>query len=263
MRFTYEDLEKRYSEMTASVTCLCQAVTPFVGGVTASPAGVQAFIRHHLHIEDPAEAQKAYDRICKEEIGQRDIAPETGELKEQLTYGINVIRRTERGPYLGNWMIHANIKTAMSRLHMFSEMKGTKGNVAEGGIVTPSGISRMDDRPDCVYLMEAEGKPVQTYFEEFKGRVSSPKGSVSVIHHSECVPPGTLFEYEFRFLRGKLTDNDIQDCMALSMIVGIGSVKSLGNGKFRILRADVEDASSVRQPKQRPLSKGDGIAVAI
>lgn len=251
MRFTYEDLERRYSEMTARVVVLCQAATPLVGGVTASETGIRAFIKHHLKIEDEVEAQKAFERICKEELGQRDIAPETGELKEQLTYGINVIRRTEHGPYFGNWMVHANIKTAMSRLKMFAEMKGTKGDVAEGGVVTPAGISKLDDRPDCVYLIGPDGAPAETYFDEFKGRVSSPKGSVSVIHHSECVPAGTRFEYQFQFLRGKLKDADIQDFLALSMIVGMGSVKSLGHGKFRILNAEIIDAADARKPGEK------------
>lgn len=247
MRLTFEDFEKRYAEMTARVIVKCEAVTPIVGGVTASETGVRAFIKHHLGITDEVEAQSAYERILKEELGERDIAPDTGELKEQLTYGINVIRRTAIGPYLGNWMIHANIKTAMSRLKMFSEMKGTKGDVTEGGMVKPYGDSKRDERPDCVYLVAADGTPATTYFDEFKGRVASPKGSVSVIHHSECVPAGTQFDYEFSFLRGKLKDQDLVDTLALSMIVGFGSVKSLGNGKVRILEAEVLEAADARK----------------
>ncbi len=258
MRFTYEDLEKRYSEMTASVLCSCEAVTPLVGGVTASENGVRAFITHHLGITDPAEAQSTYERIMKEELGERPVPTETGELQERLSYGINVIRRTEHGPYLGNWMIHANIKTAMSRLQMFSEMRGTKGNVAEGGVVYPFGLSKRDNRPDCVYLIGPDGQPATTYFDEFKGRIQSPRGSASIIHHSECVPAGTRFEYAFHFIRGKLTDSDIVDFLALSMIVGIGSVKSLGNGKIRILTVDIVEPQAERvAPKLRSLKKDE------
>lgn len=248
MRFTYDDLEKRYSEMTASVICQCEAATPLVGGVTASEAGIRAFVTHHLGITDEAEAQKTYDRIMAEEMGEKPVPSETGELNERLSYGINQIRRTALGPYLGNWMIHANLKTAMSRLGMFSEMKGTKGNVAEGGIVLPSGISQRDDRPDCIYLMAPDGTPATTYYEEFKGRVQSPRGSTSIIHHSECVPSGTRFTYEFKFLKGKLKESDIKDLLALSMIVGIGSVKSLGHGKFRILDAEILEPAEARKP---------------
>jgi hypothetical protein len=254
MRFTYEDLEKRYSEMTASVICSCEAVTPLVGGITAGEPGVRAFIQHQLGITDPEEAQKTFERIMSEEMGERPVPSETGELQERLSYGINVIRRTNLGPYLANHMIHANLKTAMSRLGMFSEMKGTKGNVAEGGVVYPYGISKRDHRPDCVYLMAQDGMPASSYYEEFKGRVQSPRGSTSIIHHSECVPAGTRFEYEFKFIKGKLKESDIKDLLALSMIVGIGSVKSLGNGKFRILHAEIVEPQSERKKTEKAVA---------
>lgn len=260
MRLTYEELEHRYAEMTSRVIVKCQAATPLVGGVTASEQGVRAFIQHHLQLEGE-EAQKAFERICREELGERDITPDSGELKEQLTYGINVIRRTADGPYLGNWMIHANIKTAMSRLGVFVDMRGTKGNVAEGGMVRPHGISKRDERPDCVYLMAPDGTPATTYFDEFKGRVSSPQGSKSIIHHSECVPAGTLFEYEFAFLRGQLKDQDIIDVLALSMIVGIGSVKSLGHGKVRILEAEIFAPSKEHERPKKAKKATEEVAV--
>lgn len=258
MRFTYDDLQKRYSDMTASVVCKCEAATPLVGGVTAGEAGVRAFITHHLGITDPIEAQNTFERIMKEEMGEKPIPTETGELQERLSYGINVIRRTALGPYLGSWMIHANIKTAMSRLGMFIEMKGTKGNVAEGGVVYPHGISKRDDRPDCVYLVAPDGSPATTYFDEFKGRVSSPQGSKSIIHHSECVPSGTRFEYQFKFIKGKLKESDVIDAIAMSMIVGIGSVKSLGNGKIRIIDAEILEPIAERK-KEKP-AKTEAVA---
>jgi hypothetical protein len=237
--------------MTASVICQCEAVTPLVGGMSATDNGIRAFIKHHLGIADEAEAEKTFRRIKVEELGNKPVPSETGELQEQLTYGINVIRRTAIGPYLANHMIHANLKTAASRLGMFSEMKGMKGNMAEGGVVYPYGASLKDDRPDCIYLVDANGDSATTYFDEFKGRVQSPKGSVSVIHHSECVPSGTRFSYEFKFIMGKFKESDIKDFLSLSMIVGIGSVKSLGNGKFRIITADIVEPREVRKAESK------------
>lgn len=262
MRLTYEQLQARYYEMTARVVAKCQAATPLVGGVTASEAGVRAFIKHHLQLEGD-EAQKAFERICREELGERDITPDSGELKEQLTYGINVIRRTANGPYLGNWMIHANIKTAMSRLGIFMDLRGSKGNIAEGGMVRPHGMSKRDERPDCVYLMAPDGTPATTYFDEFKGRVSSPQGSKSIIHHSECVPAGTRFEFEFAFLRGQIKDQDVIDVLALCQNVGIGSVKSLGHGKFEILDAEIfaPEKEHARPKKEAKKAKEEEVAV--
>ena len=83
MRFTYEDLEQRYSDMTASVICQCEAVTPLVGGMSASDAGIRAFVQHHLGITDTEEAEKTFNRIKTEELGDKPVPSETGELKEQ------------------------------------------------------------------------------------------------------------------------------------------------------------------------------------
>lgn len=260
MRFTYDDLALRYSGMTASVVCRCVAATPIVGGLSASDDGLRAFIKHHLGIVDGPEADAAFTRIKSEEMGEKPVPSETGELSERLTYGLNMLRRTNLGPYLGNWMIHANIKNAASRLGIFKEQRGSKGNMAEGGMVLPYGISKRDDRPDCIYLRNANGEPATTYFEEFKGRVQSPQGSVSITHHSECVPAGTEFAFEFKFILGAISWKDAQDMLALSMIVGLGSVKSLGNGKFRIIEAEFLEPVEPRLKKQPALAKLEEVA---
>lgn len=235
LRGTFEDLQQLFNSYTHRVVCKCEAMTPIVGGVSATESGIRNFIKHQLGLEDPDEIDKAYQRICKEELGQRDLDTPGGELKEQLTYGINVIRRTSVGPWLGNWMIHANIKLAMSQLGVFQIKRGSKGNVAEGGVVRPHGISKLDNRPECVYLIGPDDKPAETYFDEFKGRVANAQGSKSIVHHSECAPPGTRFEYEFRFLGTKLSTDDVIQALSLAMNVGLGSTKALGSGKFRIL----------------------------
>lgn len=240
MKFSTDDLNARYDDMTSSVVCSCEAATPIVGGVPADEATLRAFIRHHLKITDEVQANAAYSRMLSEELGERPVPSSDGELQEKLTYGMMKIRRTPLGPYLGNWMIHACLKTAASRLGIFKDFRGTKGNWAEAGRVLPYGISVLDSRPDCVYLIGPDGNPAETVFEEFKGRVQTPKGSVSVVHHSESVPPGTRFDFTFQFIMGDLREDDIADVLALMMIVGLGSVKSLGNGKFRILSAEIQ-----------------------
>jgi len=255
MRFTYDDLNNRYAEMTTSVICECEAVNPFAGGMSAEDDGIRSFIRHHLKISDPVKQEETFKRIKEEELGEKAIPSAEGELKEQLTYGINVIRRTAIGPYLGSWMIHANLKTAASRLGLFVEFRGAKGNMAEAGVVIPYGRSRLDDRPDCVYLVDSKDQPASTYFAEIKGKVSSTRGSVSIMHHSECVPIGTRYAYEFKFIKGNFKMEDIRDFLALSMVVGMGSAKSLGNGKFRILSADIVEAKDARKKKEMEAKK--------
>jgi hypothetical protein len=256
MKFTAADLEARYEQLSSNVVCIAEFATQLAGGVPAAEDGIRAFVRHHLKIEDSHEAESAVQRILAEEVGEKPVPEAEGELDERLTYGVNVIRRTSVGPYLGNWMIHACLKQAASRLKIFTEFRGAKGNFAEAGRVVPVGASKRDEAPDHIYLVDANGKPARTYWEEFKGRVQTPHGNKSVVHHTECAPAGTRFEFEFRFLMGDLSETDVADFLALAMIVGLGSVKSLGCGKFRILSAEINKvAHANRNPKKK--KKGD------
>ena len=73
------------------------------------------------------------------------------------------------------------------------------------------------------------------------GRVPSPQGPVSIIHRSECAGPGTRFAWEFRYMPVKeLTQSAVEDLLAMMMIVGLGSARSLERGKFRIETAEIE-----------------------
>ena len=260
MTTTYQlsDLQLRYQELTGSMACECEMAMELVGGQPAERDGILAFVRHHLNITDEAEAKAAANRIMSEEVGERDIAPAEGELAEKRVYGVNVLRRSAFGPWIGCWQVKACIKQAASRLGIFMQQRGSKGNFAEAGQVEATGISLCErDHPERIYLRTPHKPgtansevnvflgdqglaPASTAFREFRGRVSTPKGSVSIIHHSECAPAGTFFDFIFRFLPGKLKAEDLRDVAAMMMIMGLGSVRSLELGKFRILTCKVE-----------------------
>jgi hypothetical protein len=247
MRLTYEDLKSRYEEYTGAVRCECVLATELVGGLPASRDGLESFIKHHLKITDPEEAESALMRISKEEAV--DVRPPEGEVEEKLTYGVRVIRKTEHGPWLGDWMVKACFKQAASRLNIFMDYRGTKGDFAEAGRVCAWGESLKEpDHPERIYLTA----PEPLYFQEFFGRVpTGPAGAASIVHHSECAPPGTRFAWEYRFLRRALADEDIRDILALMMVAGIGSARSLERGHFRILTAEIVDAAKGRELKKK------------
>lgn len=271
MKYSFDQLNKRYDDFTASVHCVCTVATVIAGGQPSSEDGIRAFVTHHLKLTGP-DAENAIKRILKEEIGERPVPAEAGELDERLTYGVNVIRRDEHGPYLGNWMIHACLKQSASRLKIFIDYKseGAKGNLSEAASVRPIGMSLRDPKKlDHVYLVDATGQPVKTEWQEFKGRVQSPQGSKSIVHHTECAPAGSKFEFEFRYLRGSISDADMADTLAIMMVVGLGSVKSLGCGKFRIEEAEISDENrSLRRKKEKvdmavPTERTEGVAREI
>ncbi len=229
------DLQERYRDLTASVTADCSLATELVGGQPAGPDGVRAFVCHHLGLEGE-EAESAIRRILNEEIGERDVPAETGELKEKLSYGINVVRRDANGPWLGNWMIKACLKAAASRLNIFVQKRGSKGDMAEMGQLLANAVSLLDtEHPERIYLRNKAGDgPAGTYFQAFRGRVQSPQGSKSIVNDAECVAPGSRFAFEFRFYPSRIKSGDMADIFASAMIVGLGSAKSFERGKFSV-----------------------------
>lgn len=250
--FTFSDLWNRYEDKTELVTAQCVLATELVGGQPAGPEGVTAYVKHHLKLEGE-QAEEAIKRILQEEIGERDVPSETGELKEKLTYSVNVVRRSKYGPWLGDWMVKACLKAAASRLGIFQEKRGSKGDIAEMGTVRSNGISFMEtDHPERIYLCDKSGKsPAQTYFQEFMGRVGTPQGSKSIVTDAECVATGSRFSFSLRFKPGRITQNDIVDIFACAMVIGLGSAKSFERGKFRIASLTVGPAEAkVTKPKR-------------
>ena len=241
-----DELQSRYNSFTNRVIAECSLATELVGGQPAGEEGVRGFIAHHLGLTGDA-ADQAYARIMQEEIGERNVPSETGELQEKLSYGINVIRRDGNGPYLGDWMIKACAKAAASRLGIFQDKRGSKGDMAEMGKVSACGIS-LRGRPERIYLIDAEQDvPARTYFQKIMGRVQSPQGSKSIVNDSEHAPAGTRFAFQLQFYPGRIKKEDVPDIFASMMIIGLGSAKAFERGKFSIQKLVFEQAANPRK----------------
>lgn len=238
--FKSDDIRRRYEKMTSSAIAECELTSVLVGGVSADEDGIRSWVRHHLKLEG-AEADSAVKRIMKEEIGERPVPSEEGELEERLTYGLNVIRRDDFGPWLGNWMVKACLKAAASRLGLFAKKKGSKGDLAEMGEVQAYGPSYVKTSDydeylahEKIHLISPDGDATETIYTKFKGRVQTAKGSASIINDCECAPPGTRFSFEFRYFPGKITENDLLDIFSAATVIGLGSCKAFERGKFKI-----------------------------
>lgn len=255
MTFTYNDLNTRYEEFTAMLRCECTLTTELVGGLPAEESAVRQYVRWHLGIAEEAvdpetgvvspnpEYEQAVQRIMKHEV--EPSTPPEGELPEGKLYGLRVIRKSEKDhwPYLLDHMVKAALKTAASRMAIFTQVSGTKGAFTEAGRVRAHGISLHDPtHPNHIFLLNPSGDgPAETYFKEFMGRVSTPQGLMSIIHRSECVPEGSRFNFEFRFVPvANLTEAAVRDALATLMQVGVGSARALERGKFRIDFGEVD-----------------------
>lgn len=252
--YTGADVRHAYEAMTGVVTAKCRFVTPMVGGQPAGEEGVRAFVKYQLKLEG-AEAEKAVLRIQRDEIGTKQVSnPEGGdvvpdEIEEKATFGINVIRRSSFGPYLGHWMVKACLKSAASICGLTVLKKGIKTDFAEMGAVEAFSTSR---HTECscswgelgsqyiIHLVDGDGNPAVTEWERFRGRVKLKDGtSVSIVHDSEIAPVGTYFSFQFRWRAGRVTDTDMLRVFGAATNIGLGSCKSYERGKFEVLELTV------------------------
>jgi len=236
-------LREKYESMTASIKLWCRFTSEMVGGLPASREGLLAFAEFHLGIADPAEREQAVARILKEEVGEVEVTPEAGEVEEKSVYGVNVIHKTEGvGCWIGDWKLKAAIKQGASRVGIFMKTRGSKGGMSEVGQVRAIDYSlKEEEHPERIYIVQPDSdKPAATHFEPFRGRVQSPTGAKSIVHHSEVVEAGSRFAYEFRFMRREVTEEQIEQLLAVLGVVGTGSARSLERGKYNVEKAEVD-----------------------
>lgn len=230
--YNAEQLNELYEKETTRFVVEAEFVRETVGGQPGGDDGLRAYVEHHLGLKGD-EAEAAMSRIRKSEL---DVTPDGGEIAEKQLYSLNNIRKDANGHWLGDWMVKACFKAAASRLGLFVSTKGLKGNIAEMGRIQASGHSAKGE-PFHIYLTDQDGGPVQTFYQEFKGRVSGPSGSNSIVTTSECAPAGTKFSFEFRFkTTPKFGTEDIARVVAAMQVIGLGSAKSLERGKFRVTK---------------------------
>ena len=209
----------------------------YVGGQPASRDGIAAFAEHHLGLVGEA-LEIAVRRIMGEEV---QLSTGADEVDEKATYGLNVIRRTADGyAYIGTWQVRAMLKQAASRLGIFSAKGkvGSKGDMSEGMLVMPWGISGLGDHQQIVIVQG--GKPfAERVYKKFMGSVQTPKGRMSIVNDAEIAPAGTEIEVRVEWPGGKLKADDMASIWALGRRVGLGSVKAMESGRFEIVSLDI------------------------
>jgi len=229
------ELEAIYQGITLAVEAECEFTTKYVGGQPADEKGLEAFCRHHLKLSDD-EIPSAMARISRDELIK---SKEGDEVEERESYGVNVIRRCEKGPWIGNWQIKACIKCACSRLGLFAKKKGAKGDMSHLGKIEAIGNSLWCPIDSHVHMYNGNG-PVGTTFEKFMGSVQGPTGRVSIVHDSEIVEPGTKFAFRLRVPPLQFDETAIKLIFSTIGVIGLGSVKALENGKFKVLSLTYE-----------------------
>jgi hypothetical protein len=241
--YNTQQLRQRFDGICASATALCRLTREMCGGQPADKAGLEAFVRYQLKLAGEQEIAEAVERIQKEELGERDVTPEGGEIKERMTYGVCALRKSQFGPWIGDWMIKACLKAAISRLELFQKLR-CKGDVAELGLVEAVGSS-LQGEPYQVHLYQPVGDegsiPPEVFFQKFHGSVSTPQGKKSIVTDHECVKAGAYFQFRVQWKPTKLKGSHMADAFAVFGNIGLGSVKAMERGKFEVVSLEIEE----------------------
>lgn len=242
-KYTLDEFQTRLAGMRSVMRVKIRLDRPIQGGQAAGEKGLHDYVKHVLKLEDGTpEFAQALSRIKGEEIGERDITPEGGEVEEKKVYAIKVIRSKEHGPFLLDHQIRAALKQAASRIGIFvaKSRGGAKGAVSEMGDVRACGESLQNpDRPWEIYLRK-DGAPAKTYYETERGCVSSPKGKMSIQTEAEHCEEGATIEFEILWQESAkgFSAEDMLNSLAAMMAVGLGSGLSQGHGKITVLEAE-------------------------
>lgn len=288
-RYTAEQFEQKFQDLTSVARMTIEFISAHVGGQPAGRDHVADFVIQHLgktdaslweHRNDPntgepilgrngkpkkfltKDGEAAVNRILEEEIRDEDATPAEGEIKERESYAVNVVRRSEFGPWIGDWMVKACFKQAFSRLGLFVSKKGSKGDVAEVGRVCAVPPSLLTSSCAMIHLVDAEGHPLgERQFERIHGRVHTAQGAQSIVTDCEVIQPGTRAHFEFRWFPGKLREEDVFAMLAVAGNCGLGSARSLERGKFKIVECIIEDKGPAKKEEKKGGRKKDVVKV--
>lgn len=256
MTYTQRDLDAILEEegKIASVRVRLRFPRNFAGGQPAGEKELKAFIQHHLGISpDAPEFMETYARIRREEMGE-ETTPEGGEVQTEQVYGVNIIRKSDKGPFILEHQIKAWLKTAASRMGIFKTKIGSKGDLAEMGMVTACGDSLQSALRSWEIYLRKDGGPVGTSFVNVSGRVNTPSGAKSIQHHSEVTDEGAVIEFRVSWTKIKFSMEDMLKTLAAASRDRLGSMRSIGYGDIEIISVEAEEAANHVSKKQRKVA---------
>ena len=258
--YTPADLRKalhdKWGGKLAIATVHLQFTSDLVGSQAGKKPHVEAFVEHHLKL-DPKQptGAAAVARILGEEV---HLDTDEGELQERQSYGLEVLRRLDDDTaWVGTWQVRAMCKQAASRLGIFAERGkvGSKGDLSEALLVTPDGLSMGSGQyPDQqILILDAEGEPYRKrQYRRFEGSVQTPSGRKSIQHDCEIAPPGCQIHVGLEWPSNRVSAKDMAALWGLAQRIGLGSVKALEQGRFRVVQLTIQTADVDREAKKTP-----------
>jgi hypothetical protein len=245
--YTQKDFTAILDAFRKSIHVQIHFITPLAGGLPGNEEGITSFVQYYLKlIPGTPEFDSCVERIKSAEAGIIDTTPEEGEVEEEKSYSVSIIRRHNEYRWIAEHQIKALLKQAASRLGIFNAKRGSKGDIAEMTAVKAISSSVID--PDALWqigICDKNGHPARSEFVCTKGNVTGPSGKRSIVTYAECIQDGYL-SFDICFPENKLVMKDMLEILAAASQIGLGSKLSIGNGKFEIISAEYEEKKAKR-----------------
>lgn len=198
-----------------------------MGGIPQKPDAIEAWLRQRI-----TKGDEEVKRMMKETLQGLEINTDGMTTIEQLKEAArihateqhaNTFYRDEHGMYISGYQIKASIKENVNILYAGDRWgktnKGPKGFVAERVFVDEDRIYLGRYKPDGMQLQV--------------GHVNGPRGPRSILTYYDYVlqPEVTFTVFS---LRDEVTQQQWKEIFLAAQRNGIGAVRSMGFGQFRV-----------------------------
>lgn len=212
------------------------------GGVPKDPEILAAWLRTKMGIEDAEELRQRAVQIARER-GLELPEGATYEEAVQLAQGLgemkgNGFRANGQGLYLSGYQVKAALKESANivfygeRLGAYTRRNRQTGqDQATGGKIAKSFVAeRVWVDPDDIHL----NKQLPDGTDLVIGHVMTPQGERSILTYYDYVEQPQI-TFTVRALAGSLTEQQWAHIWLHAQENGIGSVRSLGHGRFDVV----------------------------
>ena len=161
----------------------------------------------------------------------------------------NVFESTEIGPHIGTYQVKACLNDCLTTLGITQSKRGSKQTMQHATVILAcdeSGIPVEGSKSGKLYFFDANNVPIEDTdgIIEICGHVIDKNGPRSILKSSEY-----MFQRKTRFLivtqcleksrkKAEFVDEDVCKVLNSAQHNGIGAVRKLGYGKFRVTRLE-------------------------
>lgn len=209
------------------------------GGLPSTQEEAEAYVLAKFKSDDASKVLEDHpSQLPTSEV------EDSGEVVKEKEYSSTVFKRTEKGLFLGDYLIKGGLKHYASLLRLTIKKRGSSGNAGFKDTVKEALFVKgtLDDGQTLtgkrIYFqplrIEADG------LEQFTGNVGTQQGERSILKYSEYVEKA-LITFQIWVAAARMTKKteftaeDLVTMLLLGQEVGFGSNRTFEAGKYELV----------------------------